>query len=74
MPLNHSDWYSTGTQANRKVMVFVNSRVHQFILFMLELHATAASAVRNLNNTEVGGRPLRIDLADSYPFHEARQQ
>ncbi|KAF7366686.1 Protein related to Cleavage stimulation factor [Mycena sanguinolenta] len=31
-------------------------------------HETAASAVRNLNNTDVGGRPLRIDLADSDPF------
>ena len=31
------DWYLTGTQANPKVTVFVNSRVHQFILFILEL-------------------------------------
>jgi len=27
-------------------------------------HKTALSAVRNLNGTDVGGRPLRIDLAD----------
>jgi cleavage stimulation factor subunit 2 len=27
-------------------------------------HETAASAVRNLNNVEVGGRQLRIDFAD----------
>ncbi|KAJ7843513.1 hypothetical protein B0H14DRAFT_2778571 [Mycena olivaceomarginata] len=33
---------------------------------------TAASAVRNLNNTDVGGRPLRIDLADSDPFLEGK--
>lgn len=35
-------------------------------------HETALSAVRNLNNTEVGGRPLRIDLADSDPFLEGK--
>ncbi|KII91812.1 hypothetical protein PLICRDRAFT_90058 [Plicaturopsis crispa FD-325 SS-3] len=35
-------------------------------------HETAASAVRNLNNQDVGGRPLRIDLADSDPFLEGR--
>ncbi|KAJ3840919.1 hypothetical protein F5878DRAFT_611812 [Lentinula raphanica] len=35
-------------------------------------HETAASAVRNLNNYEVGGRPLRIDLADSDPFLEGK--
>jgi len=28
---------------------------------------TAASAVRNLNNVEVGGRPLRVDYADGDP-------
>jgi cleavage stimulation factor subunit 2 len=33
---------------------------------------TAASAVRNLHNVEVGGRPLRIDLADSDPFLEGK--
>jgi len=31
-------------------------------------HETALSAVRNLNSTDCGGRPLRIDLADSDPF------
>jgi len=35
-------------------------------------HETAQSAVRNLNGTDVGGRPLRIDLADSDPFLEGR--
>ncbi|KAI0826197.1 hypothetical protein BC629DRAFT_57247 [Irpex lacteus] len=35
-------------------------------------HDTAMSAVRNLNNQEVGGRPLRIDLADSDPFLEGK--
>ena len=35
-------------------------------------HETAASAVRNLNQFEVGGRPLRIDLADSDPFLEGK--
>ncbi|KAH9036815.1 hinge domain of cleavage stimulation factor subunit 2-domain-containing protein [Lactarius pseudohatsudake] len=29
-------------------------------------------AVRNLNNVDVGGRPLRIDLADSDPFLEGK--
>ncbi|KAI0050278.1 hypothetical protein FA95DRAFT_640061 [Auriscalpium vulgare] len=35
-------------------------------------HETAQSAVRNLNNVDVGGRPLRIDLADSDPFLEGK--
>ncbi|ESK89414.1 hypothetical protein Moror_16189 [Moniliophthora roreri MCA 2997] len=35
-------------------------------------HETANSAVRNLNGYEVGGRPLRIDLADSDPFLEGK--
>lgn len=35
-------------------------------------HETATSAVRNLNNSDVGGRPLRIDLADSDPFLEGK--
>lgn len=30
------------------------------------------SAVRNLNHTDVKGRPLRIDLADSDPFLEGK--
>ena len=30
------------------------------------------SAVRNLNGTDVGGRPLRIDLADSNLFLEGK--
>lgn len=35
-------------------------------------HDTAMSAVRNLNGADVGGRPLRIDLADSDPFLEGK--
>lgn len=35
-------------------------------------HETAASAVRNLHGTDCGGRPLRIDLADSDPFLEGK--
>ncbi|KAI0689540.1 hypothetical protein BC835DRAFT_1368419 [Cytidiella melzeri] len=35
-------------------------------------HDTAMSAVRNLNGQDVGGRPLRIDLADSDPFLEGK--
>ncbi|KAI0767258.1 hypothetical protein C8Q74DRAFT_1279226 [Fomes fomentarius] len=35
-------------------------------------HETALSAVRNLNGHELGGRPLRIDLADSDPFLEGK--
>ncbi|KAI0356982.1 hypothetical protein OH77DRAFT_1452035 [Trametes cingulata] len=35
-------------------------------------HETALSAVRNLNGHEIGGRPLRIDLADSDPFLEGK--
>jgi len=35
-------------------------------------HKTTLSAVRNLNGTDVGGRPLRIDLADSDPFLEGK--
>ncbi|MCO5570194.1 hypothetical protein L7F22_023912 [Adiantum nelumboides] len=33
---------------------------------------TAASAVRNLNDKEVGGRPMRIDYADIDPLFEGR--
>ncbi|KAF8522450.1 hypothetical protein BU17DRAFT_75171 [Hysterangium stoloniferum] len=35
-------------------------------------HETAESAVRNLNSVDCGGRPLRIDLADSDPFLEGK--
>ncbi|KAI0750147.1 hypothetical protein C8Q80DRAFT_1102022, partial [Daedaleopsis nitida] len=35
-------------------------------------HETALSAVRNLNGHELGGRALRIDLADSDPFLEGK--
>jgi hypothetical protein len=35
-------------------------------------HETALSAVRNLNGADCGGRPLRIDLADSDPFLEGK--
>jgi cleavage stimulation factor subunit 2 len=40
--------------------------------FFSQDHETALSAVRNLNNVDVGGRPLRIDLADSDPFLEGK--
>ena len=40
--------------------------------YPLKDHETAASAVRNLHGTEVAGRPLRIDLADSDPFLEGK--
>jgi len=43
-----------------------------FITLLKQDHETAASAVRNLNNVDVGGRPLRIDLADSDPFLEGK--
>lgn len=33
---------------------------------------TAASAVRNLNDKDVGGRPMRIDYADVDPMFEGR--
>lgn len=56
---------------------FISSRpgIHDVkLVFALcpEDHETAASAVRNLNNADVGGRPLRIDLADSDPFLEGK--
>jgi cleavage stimulation factor subunit 2 len=62
-------------------MVSANSQV--FTSFFLHIplliltaspidHETALSAVRNLNNVDVGGRPLRIDLADSDPFLEGK--
>ncbi|KLO15555.1 hypothetical protein SCHPADRAFT_902322 [Schizopora paradoxa] len=35
-------------------------------------HETAMSAVRNLHDHELGGRRLRIDLADSDPFLEGK--
>ena len=34
--------------------------------------ASSESAVRSLNGQEIGGRPLRIDLADSDPFLEGK--
>ncbi|KAG6906778.1 hypothetical protein DXG01_012143 [Tephrocybe rancida] len=46
--------------------------LRNMILKLCLHHETAASAVRNLNNTDVGGRPLRIDLADSDPFLEGK--
>ena len=41
-------------------------------LIPLQDHDTALSAVRNLNGQPIGGRPLRIDLADSDPFLEGK--
>ncbi|THH20462.1 hypothetical protein EW146_g913 [Bondarzewia mesenterica] len=45
---------------------------HRHHFFNASDHDTAQSAVRNLNNVDVGGRPLRIDLADSDPFLEGK--
>lgn len=62
-------------------MASANSQVRIFPFFHPRLlpqlpqsidHETALSAVRNLNNVDVGGRPLRIDLADSDPFLEGK--
>ena len=50
-------------------------RSHAVTLFVINVyqdHETAQSAVRNLNGKDVGGRPLRIDLADSDPLLEGR--
>jgi cleavage stimulation factor subunit 2 len=47
-------------------------RGYGFCEFAGTYHETALSAVRNLNNVDVGGRPLRIDLADSDPFLEGK--
>lgn len=71
------DWFLTAKQENRKDTAFANSQVRRhysgLLFFSLLLdHETAASAVRNLNNVDVGGRPLRIDLADSDPFLEGK--
>ena len=43
-----------------------------FVINVYQDHETAQSAVRNLNGKDVGGRPLRIDLADSDPLLEGR--
>ena len=55
---------------------YVNFKTEMSFVLFLSIcpldHETAASAVRNLNNTDVGGRPLRIDLADSDPFLEGK--
>lgn len=75
-------WCSTGKPESQEVMVSANSQVFMS-LFTSHLtsesrlpfhidHETALSAVRNLNNVDVGGRPLRIDLADSDPFLEGK--
>jgi cleavage stimulation factor subunit 2 len=37
---------------------------HFKVVLILIDHETAASAVRNLNNYDVGGRQLRIDFAE----------
>lgn len=77
----------TATQESRKVMVSVNLPVrHSNRVFprssplISEVHVprlppdheTAESAVRNLNGTDVGGRPLRIDMAESDPLLEGK--
>ena len=43
-----------------------------FLSWPFSHHETAESAVRNLNSVEVGGRQLRIDLADSDPLLEGK--
>jgi cleavage stimulation factor subunit 2 len=48
------------------------SKYPWILTFFPQDHETALSAVRNLNNVDVGGRPLRIDLADSDPFLEGK--
>jgi len=57
--------------------MFLFRRVNQFLSHLPDQlspqdHDTAMSAVRNLNGADVGGRPLRIDLADSDPFLEGK--
>ncbi len=49
-----------------------NSRQRRIRTYDFQDHETALSAVRNLNGADVGGRPLRIDLADSDPFLEGK--
>lgn len=53
------------------------SELRELLFHLLALlhdadHETAMSAVRNLNNTDCGGRNLRIDLADSDPYLEGK--
>ena len=45
---------------------------YHHVINVYQDHETAQSAVRNLNGKDVGGRPLRIDLADSDPLLEGR--
>ncbi len=57
--------------------VFLHIRIpfsycHHIVTNVYQDHETAQSAVRNLNAKDVGGRPLRIDLADSDPLLEGR--
>ena len=49
----------------------ITAQISNFIRGLQD-HETAQSAVRNLNNVDCGGRPLRIDLADSDPFLEGK--
>jgi len=78
-------WCSTEKLESQGAMVSVNSQVFAslsplppasldpwILIFFSQDHETALSAVRNLNNVDVGGRPLRIDLADSDPFLEGK--
>lgn len=62
-------------------LMFLSHCANQFLLYLThprpincfpQDHDTAMSAVRNLNGADVGGRPLRIDLADSDPFLEGK--
>jgi cleavage stimulation factor subunit 2 len=73
---------STATRGKPKDMASVNSQVSFRFKYLMTAsscsrhdyidHETALSAVRNLNNVEIGGRPLRIDIADSDPFLEGK--
>ncbi|KAF5392890.1 hypothetical protein D9757_000802 [Collybiopsis confluens] len=55
-----------------ELLLHISTTFYRHIASPIPDHETAASAVRNLNNFEVGGRPLRIDLADSDPFLEGK--
>lgn len=78
-----SGLYLTERRGNRAVTGSASSQVRISIMFQnfnngstnfirIKDHETAMSAVRNLHDHEVGGRRLRIDLADSDPFLEGK--
>ncbi len=49
-----------------------NAVPHTHTLNCVLDHEAALSATRNLNRHEIGGRPLRVNLADSDPFLEGK--